>query len=69
MRDLLLLGLAEKGGLLVLGGDCIIKLARAQHHVDARKKLEIRRIKKGARSEVVVINTGKVFINISFRQG
>lgn len=42
MRDLLLLGLAEKGGLLVLGGDCIIKLARAPQHVDPRKARDLK---------------------------
>lgn len=36
MSHLLLLGLAEKGGLLVLGGDCIIKLARVPHIFDHR---------------------------------
>lgn len=36
MSHLLLLGLAEKGGLLVLGGDCIIKSAKVPHIFDPR---------------------------------
>lgn len=40
MSHLLLLGLAEKGGLLVLGGDCIIKLARVPQNLTVEVEID-----------------------------